>query len=386
MFLRTPSRSIYLAAACISMLFLLLLSAGCRKKPAGRKGLDPSISPSSGPFSWVEPDPDKRIMAAYKPVPPQQKGVALGLYCEDSMWSYEPLLREIAQIGASHVSLVVAYYLDDIYSSEIRTHGRYTSPDSVLSRTMEQARALGLRVMLFPILRVLHKPGPDHWRGNLKPRDRLALGRSYVAWMGRLARLAQKSGVEVLSVGSELSSLDTDPSFFGPVVKEVRSVFKGKLTYSANWDHFRLVRIFPLVDLLGLCGYFGIAVSKKNATLAEMVEGWRDVKAYLVRWARTMGKPLLFTEVGYMSQQQAARDPWEEAAKRPLDLEEQRRAYEAFVRVWSGTDQLAGVYFWNWYGWGGPKDRSYTPRRKPASRVICRYYGCRWPIKWYLPD
>ena len=29
-------------------------------------------------------------------------------------------------------------------------------------------------------------------------------------------------------------------------------------------------------------------------------------------------------------------------------------------------DRFGGVYFWNWYGWGGPTSRGYTPRNKPA--------------------
>jgi hypothetical protein len=330
----------------------------------------------------------KRITIALesmKPAPPRQRGVALGLYCEDSGWSYEPLLKEIAAVGASHVSLVVGYYLKDIHDTAIRSHPRFTAPDRVLRRTIAQARTHGLKVLLFPILRVLNKPTPDHWRGNLKPKDKDALRASYIRLMTRLAGLAAAEQVSVFSIGSELSSLDTDPGFFEPVVRAVRAAFNGKILYSANWDHFQKVRIWPLVDLAGLCGYFGIAIRAHGATLAEMVEGWRDVKVWLTRWAKKIKRGLVFTEVGYMSQTGSARAPWDEGARRPVDLEEQRKAYEAFVRVWNGTPELEGAYIWNWYGWGGPGDRSYTPRAKPAARVISWWYGGRWPIRWWRP-
>jgi len=318
------------------------------------------------------------------PRPPAQKGIVLGLYSEDPGWNYLPLLTEIRHTGASHVSIVVAYYLADIHAVRITRHPRYSAPDSVLIRTIRQAHHLGLRVMLFPILRVVYKPTPQDWRGNLAPSDPAALQRSYQSLMTHLGRLAQANRVEVLSVGSELSSLDGEPDWFRPVVASVRKVYKGVVTYSANWDHYDKTRIWGLVDQVGLCAYFGITSRQTGATVSDMIAGWRVLRRKLDQWVAARHKKLLFTEVGYMSQQGAAHAPWNEGATRPLDIEEQRRAYEAFVRVWNGDEHLAGAYFWNWYGWGGPKDRSYTPRRKPAAVVLAWWYGGAVP-KWWFP-
>ncbi|MCD6499651.1 MAG: hypothetical protein J7M25_15275 [Deltaproteobacteria bacterium] len=318
------------------------------------------------------------------PRPPAQKGIVLGLYSEDPGWDYQPLLQEIHQTGANYVSIVVAYYLADIHAVRITRHPRYSAPDSVLVRTIRQAHRLGLRVMLFPILRVLYKPTPQDWRGNLAPSDRTALQRAYQDLMTHLARLAQKNGVEVLSVGSELSSLDVDPDWFRPVVASVRRYYKGVLTYSANWDHYDKSRIWDLVDQVGLCAYFEITSKETGATVSDMIAGWRVLRRKLDQWVAARHKKLLFTEVGYMSQQGAAHAPWNEGAMRRLDLEEQRRAYEAFIRVWNGDEHLAGAYFWNWYGWGGSKDRSYTPRRKPAVATLAWWYGGAVP-KWWFP-
>ncbi len=320
------------------------------------------------------------------PAPPLQKGVALGLFSEDSGWSYAPLLREIKALGASHVSLISAYYLDNVRAVRIFAHPRYSAPDQVLRRTIRQARKLGLAVMLFPILRVAHKPTPDDWRGNLAPSDPIALQRSYKKLMVRLARLAQEEHVAIFSVGSEMSSLDgiQDGRWFAPVIQAVRKVYKGPLLYSANWDHYDKTRLWGLVDLAGLCAYFGLTDSGRPR-LVEMLAGWKTHRRRIVAWSRQVKKPFVFTEVGYPSQVGAAREPWNEGARRTLDLDQQRRAYEAFVRTWNHVSSLKGVYFWNWYGWGGPRDRSYTPRRKPASQVIAWWYGGRWPMTWWFP-
>lgn len=327
----------------------------------------------------------EKPLSQIRPSPPKQKGIVLGLYSEDPHWSYLPLLREIQQAGASHVSLVVAYYLDTIYSHQIRSHPRYTASDSVLVRVMKRAKDLNLKVLIFPILRVLEKPTPDHWRGNLRPKKPTQLQENYLKLMGHLAKLAQRHGAHSLSLGSELSTLDVKKQWFEPIVKEVRKRFDGRLIYSGNWDHFRKVKLWSLVDDIGVCGYFGLTSRKKAPPLYELVSGWRDHRTVLSRWTQSLKKKLIFTEVGYMSQRGTARAPWDEGARRKVDLEEQRRAYEAFVRVWNGAPQLTGAYFWNWYGWGGPKDRSYTPRRKPAAKVLSWWYGGRWPIRWWFP-
>jgi hypothetical protein len=56
------------------------------------------------------------------------------------------------------------------------------------------------------------------------------------------------------------------------------------------------------------------------------------------------------------------------------DVDEQTRGFQAFRQAWTAHGQahsrLAGLYVWNWYGYGGPATTSYTPRGKPAVEVI----------------
>ena len=42
--------------------------------------------------------------------PPAVRGVALGLFANDPSHDYEPQLREIADLGASHVAIVVTHF------------------------------------------------------------------------------------------------------------------------------------------------------------------------------------------------------------------------------------------------------------------------------------
>jgi hypothetical protein len=304
-----------------------------------------------------------------------QRGVSLGLFSEDPLWSYKGLLKEIAALGASHVELVVAYYQKDGASTEITRHPRFTAPDEAVVQAIRDARAAGLQVLLFPIVR-LSDPRPGEWRGTLKPRDRAAWWRSYTALLVRVAGIAAREGVALLSVGSELSTLDTERGPWQALIGQVRRVYRGPLTYSGNWDHYQKVALYDLVDLAGVCGYFSLA-GGKGATQEELVAAWQEHRKVLLQFAARVGRPLLFTEVGYLSQAGAAAWPWDEGAKKPVDLEEQRRCYDAFAAVWQDAPGLAGVYFWNWYGWGGKASGGYTPRGKPAAEVIRRYFTAR---------
>jgi hypothetical protein len=304
--------------------------------------------------------------------------VALGLFHEDPLWSYGGLLREIKELSASHVSLVPAYYQDHAGSTEIYAHPRFSVPDETIVRTISEAQALGLQVMLFPILRLASPRGSGEWRGTLKPEDRQAWWQSYERLILRLAKLGQTSTVAQYAVGSELSTLDgeRDLANWQRLVGKVRGLYRGRLTYSGNWDHFDQVALYGLCDSAGLCAYFPLAsrLSTPPVPVDEMMVAWQKKRAELRTFAQKIGKSLLLTEVGYLSQRGAAAWPWEEAAEKPVDLEDQRRAYEAFARVWQGEPLLSGVYFWNYYGWGGRASRGYTMRHKPAAQEMERFF------------
>ena len=305
--------------------------------------------------------------------PPVQRGVALGLYSEDPDWSYVDLLTEIKSTGASHVSIAVPWYMKTAGDSEIFKHPRFTVPMHTVKRTIEDANKLGLEVFLFPILRVEDK-SDGGWRGTLHPKDENAFYDNYITFILKFARLAEELKVPLLSIGSELSSMDVNTEKWRLIARRVRGVYSGKLTYSANWDHYTEVQFFPDLDYAGVTGYFELASPGDNPDISSLVRAWQRVKRDLMEWQQTALKPLILTEVGYLSQKNAAAWPWKEGADEALDLEIQRRCYEAVRRVWNGEKNLAGLYFWNWFGWGGPTSKEYSPRNKPAAREVEKWY------------
>ncbi|MBN2528497.1 MAG: hypothetical protein JXR76_19065 [Deltaproteobacteria bacterium] len=354
--------------------YLLLLSL-----PRPSYGVNPAASVTSTDTKSQKTSQEatpKKNEPKYKQ-PPVQKGVALGLFRQEPNWNYNDFVLEIKQLGASHVAIVVSNYMKTSEHHEIYDLKGYTTPMKTVEKTIAQVKKAGMEVFLFPILRVEDKSNGG-WRGTLKPSDSDAFFENYTQYVLRYAEVAAKHNVTLFSIGSELSTMDVHTDKWRAIIRAVRAVYPGKITYSANWDHYDKVEFFDDLDFLGVTGYFQLADKRlpieNNPPLEMLVHSWREVYFRLMRWQHKFDKPLIFTEVGYLSQKGAAAAPWAEGANETVDLEIQRRCYEAFIRVVDNSDTVAGAYFWNWFDWEGENDREYTPREKPAAAEIKSWF------------
>ena len=309
--------------------------------------------------------------------PPRIDGMALSPHFElpDRGMTFDSMIDEIATVGASHISLVVQWSQPDVSASALGPDPKETLPDERMRGLIRRARARGLEVMLFPILWVEHRKIGE-WRGTLAPIDPDAWWDSYTRFVLHYARMAQEEGATIFSIGSELASLELEEPRWRALIAQVRAVFGGRLIYSANWDHYAEVPFWDALDLVGLTAYYELT-KDPDASVGELTGAWRKIRDALLDWREQahITAPLVFTELGYPSIDGTATAPWDYTRRTVVDLEEQRRCLEAFRRAWGHRADLGGVFFWNWFGPGGPKDRWYTLKGKPALDVVKRWYG-----------
>ncbi|MBP8809441.1 MAG: hypothetical protein KBG48_31605 [Kofleriaceae bacterium] len=303
---------------------------------------------------------------------PVHRGVALGLWAPLAEDVVPTAVAELAALGATDVALVVPWRAADVHAIEIAP-GPVTPSDDAVGAAIEAARARGLAVTVFPIL-MLDKVAPGQWRGTLAPTDVDAFWTSYERFILHYAALAHRHGAAALLVGSELGSTEGWRDRWFHLIGRARRLFRGRLLYSANWDHYRQVSFWARLDGIGVTGYFELTTDD-DASVATLAAAWRAARDPLVATARTLGKPLWLTEVGYVSRDGATRAPWDYLRKTRIDLEEQRRAYAALIEAWSGVPELAGLFAWEWSGAGGPTDGGYTPRGKPAACALAAWFG-----------
>jgi hypothetical protein len=279
------------------------------------------------------------------------------------------------------VALVVHWHQRDVDAVDLG-RGSLTPGDRLVTAALARARRRGLAVMMFPIVWV-EKRDTGKWRGTLTPTSVDRWWNGYERFVLHYARLAEAGGATWLCVGSELGSTEAWRQRWYHLISRTQRVFSGRLTYSANWDHFRRVSFWRRLDAVGVNGYFALAADRRRPSTAAMTATWARIGRTLSDFARAAGKPLILTEVGYLSRAGSARDPWNYTRDGAVDLELQRRAYAAFAAAWRRLGDLGGVFFWSWNDEGGRKDSGYTPRGKPAERVLRRFFENE---DWRLDD
>lgn len=320
------------------------------------------------------------LPAATRPAPVDGFwGVGVGLFPREAArrgYDFPPDLRELPSLGASHVLLPVAWEQPRIDSSAVGP-GRGTVDDELLLEVVRRARRAGLGVALMPFVEIA-APGPRDWRGRLRPEDPDAWWESYGWFIRHYAELAARARIDLLAIGSELTSLST--AEHGPrwrrLADEVRAIYAGPLAFVANHDALDLTAPFEVVDLVGVSAYFKLT-SDPDAHETVLRRAWRRHAARLASLARSTRKRVVIFELGYPSIDGGAIRPWDYGRGAPIDLEEQRAAYGAAVDALGDAPWLAGTFFWMWFGPGGPHDRFYTPRGKPAEAEMRSFLQAR---------
>lgn len=306
------------------------------------------------------------------------RGVALGLFASDPNWNYQPLVEEIRGRGATDVLVVVNAYQSDRFASDIALSPGRSPSEATVIRTLLQVRQAGMRAALMPVVR-LEKRDPHEWRGLIAPADGLdAWFASYSRFVLPLARLAEDTGAQRFVVGSELGSLEPYQEHWRGLISELRDRFSGALTYSANWDHVDAVQFWDALDEVGLTAYFPLTTGREPASLQSLADAWQSPRAEIDAIGRRAGKPVLITEIGYPSRGSAAGQPWDDASAAELDLRLQQRLYRSFCDAFAQTPSVSGFYVWNWFGFGGPRDLSFTPRGKPAANELAECFERSW--------
>ena len=286
-------------------------------------------------------------------------GVSLGLFSQDPLWDYQPLIDEIAAVGAGALLIVVPLIQAEITSSTCRRQ----IPDAALLKTLRAARRRGLALSLMPMIQ-LQRRRSHEWRGLLSPEEPARWWRDYRVELQRLATIATQGEVERLFIGSELNSLEGDRGAWTTLIQGLRRRFRGRLSYSANWDHYTTPAFWDQLDELSISAYFPVDDHPRRR--------WREALGQLSRFAKRLGKPLLISEYGYPPLRSASARPWDETSDASLDLRLQAKLTEVALAEIMGAprDQLAAAFLWNWFGFGGTADRSYSPRGRPVHAVI----------------
>jgi len=314
-------------------------------------------------------------------------GAGMQIQRVDWIDQYKKSMDEIAAIGGDTVLLVVDMRMENGTASKIYLDMRLTPNPDQLGSLIDHAKKRKLRVILMPIL-LLDNPKGNEWRGTIKPENWEDWWQSYrEAMAGHFAWIAQAHNVDVLVVGSELVSTESKTDEWTKTIREIRQAYKGKLTYSANWDHYTSIPFWNQLDLFSTNCYYKFG-DNRDVSVEQIKQKWAEIQHDILAYAKKIKKPFLFTEVGWCSLANAASEPWDYTQETvPVDNDLQKRLYQAFFETWWGKSNSAGFMIWEWApgdgGKGSEEDkRGYTPENKPAEEVLRQWLAKpRWEVK-----
>jgi hypothetical protein len=255
--------------------------------------------------------------------------------------------------------------------------GEQTEGTSVM---LQQAKAEGLKVMLKPHVWVMG----EGWCGqfDLKTEEEWKVWElAYARYILSNAKIAEKYHVELLCIGTEYRIAAVKRShYWKALIKTIRKVYSGKITYASNWDNYQQINFWDELDYIGVDAYFPLSPSKEVNTL-ELNQNWDPILQDLSSFSKRIKKPIIFTEFGYKSSDFSAWNQWEIESVREnelVNIEAQEKAYQTlFKKVWH-KPWFGGGFLWKWYAddaqSGGIQNSDYTPQHKPVEKIVRQFY------------
>ena len=235
-------------------------------------------------------------------------------------------------------------------------------------------------------IKIMIKPQIWIWKGeftgNIKMNNEVdwkVLENAYAEFILNYADLAENIDADIYCIGTELEKfVENRPGFWVDLIKKVKAIYKGKLTYAANWNEYEKTPFWKTVDFIGIDAYFPVSKSK-TPTVAECLEGWEKHKITIQEHSKKYNKPILFTEFGYRSVDFSGKAPWESDRNLGnVNMEAQSNTTQALFDTFWEEDWFAGGFIWKWFHnyerIDGKNNNMFTPQRKPVEAIIKQAY------------
>ena len=298
----------------------------------------------------------------------------------DSINSFH--IKPVQNIRSNYVALMPFGFIKDVSSPKI-THNTdrqwFGETENGLLQYAKRFQKENIGIMVKPQIWV--------WKGTFTGKIKMtseenwiALEDSYRAFILTYAAAAEKVNAELLCIGTELEEfVKNRPQYWRKLIQEIRGIYKGKLTYAANWDEFSRVPFWDALDYIGIDAYFPLS-DDKTPTIAVYEQGWQPHKKQILALQKEHQKPVLFTEFGYRSVDFSGKKPWDsKRVEGGVNLEAQTNALQAIHNQFWNEDWFAGGFIWKWFHShdrvGGEQNNRFTPQNKPAERLLKELYA-----------
>ena len=332
-------------------------------------------------------------------------------------------LTALVATGANAVETTLDWGINTS-TNTVYADSSYTDPLTAEAAVIREAVSKGLTVMVKPHIDFLNAgndPGYSvgEWRTYYNPGAAGSAGAnsffaSYTTMMLQEAAVAAANGATMLCIGTELDQL-AGPSYkhyWDTLISDIRAQDPSlKLTYAADWNDAASpwqyagtglpvgtgniatqISFASELDYLGLDVYAPLSNSA-SPTLQQLINGWTQTPVnsgataatysvtgaqsliqYFQSVATAVGKPLLFTEVGFQNASDAASAPAGTSTNVENDAL-QSLLYQSLFDAYSqsGDTAVAGAYLYNWdpnSSEVGTGSIAFSPQNLPALTAV----------------
>lgn len=275
---------------------------------------------------------------------PFQKGMSFttwGAFSYNSEETREEF-RKMKDIGVEWVAVNQWFYQDYLNSTYI-----YADPgsDSLAnaSACFLHAKSLGMHIMFKPMLNLAKA---YDWRSYIVYTENWM--NNYTAWMVECAKAAEAGQAEMLCLGTEMGNMQVHPEGVKEMIRQVREVYHGLLTYSANHDSFMNIEWYDDLDIIGISMY-SMMTTALDPSATELQKVWDGMYYELEELSMKWNKPIAFTEIGIQARDGSNMIPNDNQISNEKDLSEMENFYLSLFqsRLWQAS-WFKGAYWWIW--------------------------------------
>lgn len=206
-------------------------------------------------------------------------------HCEDpATWAARANkeVSDFKSLGANSIAFVFPLYTDSITSNNIYAKSvcgsKFVSPSPAnLAVLISVAHTAGLHVLLRPSLdeASLKAQKSSYWKGVIAPTNIDLWFTNYITTLTPYLKMAQSNHVEDFAISTELSSL-AHKSNWSAAISKAKSLFKGKLSFTASWAKTGNMTQWPNTQL-GVDTYRPILTASSTWSPAQLLAGWDAV-------------------------------------------------------------------------------------------------------------
>ena len=290
-------------------------------------------------------------------------------------------IKPVINVKSNYVALMPFGFIKELSSPKIRHNTSrqwFGETEKGIIQYAKEFQKVEIQIMIKPQIWVWNGKytGLIEMKSN---EDWKVLEDSYTSFILTYAKAAEEINADILCIGTELEKFVANrPDYWHYLIKEIRKVYKGKLTYAANWDEYKRVTFWNKLDFIGIDAYFPVS-EKKEPSVVDFEKGWQPHKEEIYKVQKQFLKPILFTEYGYRSVDYSGKKPWESnRVNGNINLQAQVNGLQAIHNQFWKEDWFAGGFIWKWFhkheNVGGKNNNRFTPQNKPAEERLKNLY------------